>query len=454
LSDYPYQRRIIQKVERLIAGGHLKITIQAPTGSGKTRMALRLVERAGLRRVLYTVPTQEIHTQTHLGFERAGIKHVNLLAGTRPSLTGHKVVLATNGTLVRRIKEGYFDSWHAEYLIVDEIHRLLDQHKGTITEFNSIVVGLTATPVRLDGRELSDLTPQMVVGPSLKYLIRTGRLVPCHAFIERGPELSNLRLLRGEYERRAMEAAYTRRDVAHAIVEAWQRRAPGKRTIVFTAGVSASQALVSAFTQAGVRAVHIDAKTSDKDRDKALGMLRAQEVDVICNVGLFIEGLDLVETECVLLAMGTMSLAKYLQCVGRGLRKSPHTGKKHLVVIDCGGNIARHGPPDGDRDWAAHGLYLGGQVKACRFCHALRDLEPTPCAACGWKEPLPAGASPRALKQASKRTPPRPVPAWAGPVAHLWLTSERARQRHGYPLPAPYCAGFSESRCMQALRGR
>jgi len=454
LPDYSYQRRIIHKVERLFAGGHNKITIQAPTGSGKTRMALRLVERAGLRRVLYTVPTQEIHTQTHEGFENAGLKHVNLLAGTRPSLRGHKVVLATNGTLVRRIKEGYFDAWYAEYLIVDEIHRLLDQHKSTITEFNSRVVGLTATPVRLDGRELSDLTPQMVVGPSIKYLTKTGRLVPCRCFIARGPEISQLRMLRGDYDRRAMEVAFTGRDVAAAIVKAWKMRAAGRRTIVFTAGVTASQALVSAFTQAGLTAVHIDAKTPDKDRDAALEMLRSHKIDAICNVGLFIEGLDLVETECVLLAMGTMSLAKYLQCVGRGLRLSPHTGKKNLVVIDCGGNISRHGPPDGDRDWANHGLYLGGQVKACRFCAALRDLDRTPCPSCGWKDPLPPGRLPRALKSESKRTPGRPVPGWARPVASIWVSSERERQRHGYPLPTPHCAGYTESRCMRALRGR
>lgn len=453
MGDYPYQRRIIHKVEKLQAGGHNKVTIQAPTGSGKTRIALRLVERAGLRRVLYTVPTQEIHTQTHLGFERAGLKHVNLLAGTRPSLRGHKVVLATNGTLVRRIKEGYFDAWYAEYLIVDEIHRLLDQHKSTITEFDSRVVGLSATPVRLDGRELSDLTPQMVVGPSILYLTRTGRLVPCVCYIERGPELSHLRLLRGDYDRRAMEAAYTSRDVAQAIVKAWQKRAAGRRTIVFAAGVTASHALVSAFTQAGLRAVHIDAKTSDKDRSDALEMLRTHEIDAICNVGLFIEGLDLVETECVLLAMGTMSLAKYLQCVGRGLRLSPHTGKKNLVVIDCGGNIARHGPPDGDRDWANHGMYLGGQVKECRFCGALRDLQPTKCPACGWKEPPPRRPLPRVSKSESKRTPPRPVPGWARPVTHLWVTSERQRHRHGYPLPEPHCVGYTESRCMRALRG-
>lgn len=453
MNDYPYQSRIIHQVERLYAGNHNRVTVQAPTGSGKTHIALRLVERAGLRRVLYTVPTQEIHTQTHLGFERAGIKHVNLLAGTRPSLLGHKVVLATNGTLVRRIKEGYFDAWNAEYLILDEIHRLLDQHAATITQFSTRVLGLSATPVRLDGRPISDLTPHMVVGPSLKYLMMTGRLVPCYYFIERGPELSHLRLLRGDYERRALEAAFNSHDVAKAIVKAWTKRAAGRRTIVFAAGVTASQALVSAFTQAGIRAVHIDAKTKDKDREKALEMLRAHEVDVICNVGLFVEGLDLVETECVLLAMGTMSLAKYLQCVGRGLRLSPHTGKKNLIVIDCGGNIAMHGPPDGDRDWANHGMYLGGQVQACRYCDALRDLEPTPCPACGWKEPLPAMRLPRALKSESKRTPERPVPEWARPVTRTWIQSERERRRHGYQLPDLHCAGYTESRCMRALRG-
>lgn len=457
MPDYPHQRDIIRRVEKLFASRRLRILIQAPTGSGKTRIALRLTERAGSRRVLYLVPSTEILNQTHAGLLREGVKHTVLFGGKSPSLKNVRVLLAMSQTVARRIPQGYFRDWRPEFTIMDEVHKLLRQHWNVADTFKCPLVGLSATPIRHDGQDLSALFPDMIQGPPIRELVRQSRLVPTLCYSAPMPDLTNVKIRAGEFEREKLEQAYLDPEIVQHVITHWKMRAEGRRTIVFCAGVKASTQLAQEFIANGVRAVHVDAKSGKELREKTLLDLAAHKIDVICNCNLFTEGVDVVEIEAVQFAMATASMARFLQGTGRGMRTAKHIGKKNLVVIDHGGNVARHGPPDAMRNWEAMGDYNGSDLVACRFCQALHAAAQSKCPSCGFVSRRVAGVSVgakmRSEKALSRRTPPRRCPAWALPVSTLWLKSEKERYRHGYRLPSPDCVGYTESRCMRKIKG-
>jgi len=456
MPNRPYQTDMVAEIEKLFLSGYRRVLLQCPTGGGKTRVAVQLAGRAGTKNVLYVVPTREIFVQTSVKLTSLGVEHTCLTAGKYPSLKNVYCVLAMSQTLSRRTKTQFFRDWKPNVIIIDEIHRLIDQHRLLLNLWDTPVLGMTATPVRLDGQPLSDLCPTMIVGPSIRALQGANFLVPCRTYRAPMPDLKGLKIRRGDFERKHMENAFLRSNIPEVVPQYWRKFALGRRTITFSAGVRTSKKLVAAYRQAGIRAEHIDSSTSNKDRDDALERLRKKDIDVLCNVGLFIEGLDIIEVECVTLVVATASLAKFLQAVGRGLRLSPGTGKQDLVVIDHGGNSVRHGPIDADRDWAREGVFVGSVPVPCRACGAYRSAEVLLCAHCGWEEKHEIRYSKIAVKRShknrSKKTKVRPCPQWAIQVREIWQKSELERIENGYRLPDASCLGYAESRCRRALK--
>jgi len=457
MADYPHQRDIIRQVEKLFANNRKRVLIQAPTGSGKTRIALRLTERAGSRRVIYVVPSTEILNQTHAGLKRNKIDHTILSGGKSPTLRGVRTLLAMSQTVARRIPQGYFDRWRPEFAILDEVHKLLKQHWTLADTFKCPLVGLSATPIRHDGQDLSALLPDMVQGPPIRELVRQKRLVPTICYAAPMPDISHVRVRAGEFEREKLEKAYLDPDVVRHVLTHWHMRAEGRRTLVFCAGVRASQELAAAFRDDGVRALHVDAKSGKQVREKALADLAAHRLDVVTNCNLFTEGVDVVEVQAIQLAMATASMARFMQSVGRGMRLANHIGKQKLTVIDHGGNVERHGPPDAMRNWQAMGAYNDSDLIACRFCKGLHEASQSKCPSCGFVSRRVAGVSVgakmRSNKALSRRTPPRPCPIWAIMVRRTWVKTEKERYRHGYRLPSDECVGYTESRCRRAIQG-
>lgn len=455
MPNRPYQTAILREVERLFASGYKRLLLQCPTGGGKTRMAVQLVSRAGWRNVMYVVPSNEIFEQTSEKLDALKIRHVRLKAGKRPSLRGESCVLAMSQTLARRKNDAMFDDWQPHFLVVDEIHKLIDQHRSILDIWKCLIVGMTATPVRLDGKSLGGICPNMIVGPSIRQLQKDGFLVPSITYPAPMPDLRGLTISRGDFERNRLERAYLNSGISEIVPRYWKLYAKGRRTITFATGIETSQKMVASYRAAGIRAEHIDGSTPPRQRQQALERLRKHKIDVLCNVGLFIEGLDLVEVDCITLVFATQSTSKFLQSVGRGLRLSPRTQKKNLIVIDHGGNSLRHGPVDADRDWLREGRFVGSLPVRCRACSAYRSPTKTKCPHCGWEERrgprVSRVAQTRSRKWVSERTPVRPCPTWAIPVRGVWQQSERQRARYGYRLPDRTCRGYSESQCLRAL---
>lgn len=238
-------------------------------------------------------------------------------------------------------------------IVIDETHhatadtyvRVL-RELGAFNDDGPLVLGVTATLDRSDGRALGEIF-ESVIDPQIGLidLIRHPEgpfLVPPRGVRVRIAELDLARVKRvaGDFNSGALGAAMSAAMAPQRIVEAWIEHAKGRPTIAFlpTVGVSIEQA--EAFRSAGYGAVHLDAKTHDDERRDALNRYRAGELDVLCNVGLFTEGTDLPSTGCVILGRPTSSTSLYQQMVGRGLRL--HPGKRDCIILDVSGVTGRH----------------------------------------------------------------------------------------------------------------
>lgn len=323
-----YQREGVQKVlENLRAGRHTVLV--APTGSGKTVMAAEIAKEFNC--VLFVAHRRELIQQA-----RAATDGGTVYADTVQSLQGGSPK-------------------SVDLLVIDEAHRAAAaSYRRLIARCpNAVRLGLTATPLRNDGRGLADAFNEIVEVASVKSLITKGHLVQFRALEapdEALDKLASLRRRHGDYDQSQLAEVMNRPRLVSDVVREYRKHAEGRRGLVFAVSVEHSRALSEAFNAAGVRAVHLDGHTADHRRRAALSDVASGRIDVICNVNLFTEGWDCPPISCVTMARPTESLSLYLQSVGRGLR--PWDGKMDLLVLDHAGNIARLGSPDEQHTWS------------------------------------------------------------------------------------------------------
>jgi superfamily II DNA or RNA helicase len=226
-----------------------------------------------------------------------------------------------------------------------------------LNAFGCASIALTATPVRLDGRSLSNLWPTLIEGATVGQLQEIGALVKDIRTLDL--PLADLRKVRkraGDYEAASLSAAYENSRAADLAAIYYYHHARDRKTLAFAPSRKVSETLAAALNTMGIRAAHLDAKTKDDVREKTLQQLQDGELDVVTNCALFIEGVDVPEIDCILICTSTLSLTKWMQMCGRGTRSSK--GKGDLLIIDHGICTRRLGPVDCDRDWSLGGKPL------------------------------------------------------------------------------------------------
>lgn len=345
----PYQVRAIDVARKLLAQGKKSVLLVSPTGSGKTVIAADVIRRAEERgsRVLFLAHRRELIQQTADKLNRFGVRHGVIMAGERPALH-HAVQVASIQTLARRrdvLKQ-------VDLIFFDEAHHAAaGQYTDVLQWFpSSRVVGLTATPWRLDGRGLADVFDAHVVVATPKELRAQGYLVGVGGWEYEPIDTSHARVQRGDYAVKDLAAEATKPRVVGNIVEEWLRHAGGKRTVAFAVSIEASKQLVEAFRKEHVPAEHIDGEMAAAERDAVLRRLRSGQTLVVVNCNVLTEGFDCPELEVCVLARPTLSTSLYLQMVGRVLRPSP--GKGSARIHDHAGCLASHGHPFLERDYS------------------------------------------------------------------------------------------------------
>lgn len=408
----PYQQHSFDELRRGFAAGHRRQVLVVPTGGGKTTIAAKMIESAVARAprpnaVLFQAHRRELIEQCSQRLDQNGITAHGVIMSSHPRRRPYAPVqVASVDTLAGRKP---LDPPPA-LIIADECHRTIGARQTRIIRElypDAYVIGLTATPWRLDRRGLGafdeDGAPQlfsrMVVGATYSQLIADGFILEPRLCCPWTPDLASVDVGReGDYNEDQLAEICDTPQTIRDVVERWLEMAGRARTVAFATSIEHSHHLVEAFRRAGVRAAHLDGTTDGSERAAILARLASHELEVVSNYNVLGEGWDLPSCEVCILTRPTTSLALYMQMVGRVLRPAATAGKTRALVLDFAGAALRHGWPTADRNWTLADRPKRGSRKASEpeecdappvgVCPACLFARPTaeagkPCPNCG-----------------------------------------------------------------------
>jgi superfamily II DNA or RNA helicase len=406
----PYQHDVVAELERNRESGKRRIIIVAPTASGKTVIAAAIIRQAisVYNRILFIAHRDELLTQARDKLARFGTAPGIIKAGRDKDARPQSLVqIAGIQTLhARAIRAKSMQLPEADIIFVDEAHHIRARTYQTIVEQypNAIIIGLTATPCRGDGRGLGNVFESMVECPQIGQLIELGFLVRPKIFAPPSPDLRGVEVAStGDYVLSQLSERVNTDPLVGDIVEHWLKHAQHRRTVGFAVDIAHSAHVVEELKKSGVRAEHLDGNTPQAERDAILDRLRIGETEFVSNCQVLTEGFDLPDIGCIVLARPTKSLGLFRQMIGRGLRPAPD--KTDVIILDHSGGVHRHGRPDDHIEWtletdkrAVNEIHESRKAAAprnadpfcdCPACGLIRGRG-MGCDACGW-QPKPRG---------------------------------------------------------------
>ncbi len=347
LRPFPFQEEILDRLaaERSVHGRHRNLLVAA-TGTGKTVVAafdyVRQLGPAQIPpRLLFLAHRKEILEQARQTFRHAlheGAFGELLADGNEPTRWDH--VFATIQSAASRDLLTRFGPEHFQYVVVDECHHApADSYRALIPHLRPhILLGLTATPERTDGKSLlPDFDGHIAAELRLWHALERQLLVPFEYYgISDNTDLRQVRWTRSGYDLAALANVYTGNDArVDLVLQQLQRRVGNLRSvraIAFCASVEHAEFMAKALTTRGLPALAVHGDTLSAERSEAPRRLREREVNVLCTCDLYNEGVDLPYVDTLLLLRPTQSSSLFLQQLGRGLRHHPH--KTTCVVLD------------------------------------------------------------------------------------------------------------------------
>lgn len=300
-------------------------------------------------RTFILVHRQELIKQTSRALAEQGIPH-GIIAPGYPEID-LPIQIASVQTLVRRI-----DRYRVpEFIIIDECHHALAVSYQKIIAWaqGAYVLGVTATPQRLDGRGFAGTFQDMVIAPSVQWLIDQGWLSTPILYAPPVPDLdlSKVHTRMGDFVREELESAMDKPTITGNAVEHYRKLLPSSPpTVAFCVSVAHAQHVAEEFRRSGITAESIDGSLSDELRASILHRLDTGDTRVVTSCDLISEGFDLPKIACAILMRPTQSLSIYLQQVGRALRTSKD--KTETYILDMVESWRRHGLVQEERDWS------------------------------------------------------------------------------------------------------
>lgn len=365
----PYQQDLLADLEEKIETSKRRVIVVAPTGAGKTIIAAAIINNAieSNRRVLVLAHTREIITQTSAKLFDHGIQHGIIQAGfpTRPDETVQVASVQTLWSRAMRTKR--MELPPADLLIVDECHHCpANTYRKIIDAYpQAILIGLTATPCRGDGRGLGGIFETIVECPQVADLIEQRYLVRTRHHAPINPDLQGVETRVGDYSKSQLAERMDRAGLIGDIVTHWHKYGERRKTVCFAVNVAHSLHIRDEFKKSGVHAEHIDGATPKTERDATLTRLASGETELVTNCMVLTEGWDMPEVGCCILARPTRKMGLYRQMVGRILRPAP--GKANAVILDHSGAVFRHGFVEDRVEWT-----LDPDKRATSPSHAFR----------------------------------------------------------------------------------
>lgn len=380
-----YQRALIQDVSAALKT-HPRVILQAPTGSGKSVMIAHIIGTALERGFTSWLicHRRELLDQLSDTLTTAGVPHGQIMAGRR--MSADPVQVCSIQTLVRRVEK----LRPPRLLAIDECHHAVaSTYKKVIDYCNeSLVVGLTATPARGDGRGLGDVFGKIVPGPSVATLTAAGHLAPFRIIAPaKAIDTAGLHIRGGDFAKGELEGLMNRTGITGDAVEQYKRLVAPGTCLVYCVSRLHAKTVTAAYRDAGIDAHYVCGDTPKDVREETIKSFRNGHPPVIVSVDLFGEGLDAPGLKSVQLLRPTQSLGLHLQQVGRGLRPEP--GKDSCIILDHVGNTWRHGLPDDARVWLLDPKKKRSTGEAaealrhCPECFSVFSASLTECPDCG-----------------------------------------------------------------------
>ena len=330
------------------AEGAKKALVQAATGVGKTYLAA--FDSKNYERVLFVAHKEEILKQAADSFYNVRNSEDYGFFNGNTKCTDQSVIFASVATLGKTeyLNETYFSSDYFDYIIIDEFHHVVsEQYRRIVSYFTpKFLLGLTATPERMDGRNIYELCDYNVPYEiSLKEAINKGMLVPFHYYgIFDETDYSKLRIIRGRYDEKDLNKVYIGNARRYDLIYKYYCKYSSKRALGFCCSRAHAEEMAKQFSQRGIPSVAVYSNADSEfsmERGEAIEKLKAGEIKVIFSVDMFNEGVDVPSVDMVLFLRPTESPIVFLQQLGRGLRKSK--GKEYLNVLDFIGNYEKAG---------------------------------------------------------------------------------------------------------------
>ena len=358
------QIEALYALEESRAEGAAKGLVHAATGVGKTYLAA--FDSAKYEKVLFVAHREEILKQAALSFRNVrGSEDYGFFYGKQKD-TGKSVIFASVETLGREdyLNEEYFAEDYFDYLVIDEFHHAVTgQYRRIVDYFKpQFMLGLTATPERMDGKNIYELCDYNVPYEiSLKEAINKGILVPFHYYgIYDETDYSGLHVVKGRYDGHELTEIYQNNHKRYDLIYKYYKKYHSNRALGFCCSRQHAEEMAKEFCKRKVPAAAVYSNADGEfaeDRDIAVERLKNQEIKVIFSVDMFNEGLDIASLDMVMFLRPTDSPVIFLQQLGRGLRT--YKGKEYLNVLDFIGNYEKAGKTPfllaGETSWDGKG---------------------------------------------------------------------------------------------------
>lgn len=350
---FDYQEDMKERIEKALRL-HRSVMAQMPTGTGKTYLLTAVIDsfvsNNPMEKVWIVAHRRELVSQID---ETVRKFHSYSASNTSSLLSSVKAMS------IQWLMRHYDEIEEVPGMIViDEAHHALAKtYKEMWERFpKAKFLGLTATPCRLNGKGFTDLFDVLVQSWDVPEFISKGRLAT-YDFVSIKSDGVTQRLIDsllkrgadGDYQNKEMDMLLNKKPSIERLYQSLEEFGKDRKGIVYAINISHAQKITKLYQEHGVKA--IDSKTPATERQQDIEAFKKGDIQVLVNVDIFSEGFDCPDVEFVQLARPTLSLAKYLQMVGRGLRVAK--GKKNCVIIDNVGLYRVFGLPSQVWNWKA-----------------------------------------------------------------------------------------------------
>ena len=352
---FDYQEDMKERIEKALRL-HRSVMAQMPTGTGKTYLLTAVIDsfvsNNPMEKVWIVAHRRELVSQ----IDETVRKFHSYSASNTSSLLSSVKAMSIQW-LMR-----HYDEIEEEpgMIVIDEAHHALAKtYKEMWERFpKAKFLGLTATPCRLNGKGFTDLFDVLVQSWDVPEFISKGRLAT-YDFVSIKSDGVTQRLIDslqkrgadGDYQNKEMDMLLNKKPSIERLYQSLEEFGKDRKGIVYAINISHAQKITKLYQENGVKAIAIDSKTPATERQQDIEAFKKGDIQVLVNVDIFSEGFDCPDVEFVQLARPTLSLAKYLQMVGRGLRVAK--GKKNCVIIDNVGLYRVFGLPSQVWNWKA-----------------------------------------------------------------------------------------------------